>query len=632
MADHILETKIQLRYGTYNQWMNSDVILRQGEAAIAIFPDTIENNPPKAVGIKIGNGRAYFDELPWVQAIAADVYSWAKESTKPTYSATEIEGLQTFIEQYGGGGQSAISGSAYRLVYNTTTNKYILQYYDDTVEDWIDTSSNIDLSSILKRLNDLERFANGEQGNLGNIQDPLMAFIYDGVLTYLNRLDFDDSEVQHQFVTSVSEVNGKISVTRKALDASDITTGTLQTSQGGIGLTRVESDELLGGSTNGNITVKTISSNINTGNNTDIPTSGAVISYVTRATAGLTGAMHFVGEATVAIEPNSHVDPQISNYNFNNVQMGDVILANNTQEFVWEGNTWRLLGDEGSYAIKGSITNADISEEAAISMDKIADLIETLNTKVDKEEGKTLSSNDYTDEDKDKLTAIEDYAQENVIEHIFLNDNELSIGTINGNPKSINLQLILITQEQIEKLGRIEDGAQVNIIEHILLNGIEIAPATIENVPNSVNIQINEFDSASQTKLQGIEAEAQVNKIEKIIYDGVEITPDTNKTVSITSDPHTEHENVIEQIFINDREQPVTNKQVRITIDQEALNLNVVAGAEVPKENGVGKDEIEQIQKKLQFERIAISGDVKDLKQTNDTYIILNCGSSTEVI
>ena len=75
MADHILETRIVLRYGTYAQWMNSNVILMQGEAAIAAFPNNriIEDlsnsapeNTPPAIGIKIGDGRHYFSELPWV--------------------------------------------------------------------------------------------------------------------------------------------------------------------------------------------------------------------------------------------------------------------------------------------------------------------------------------------------------------------------------------------------------------------------------------------------------------------------------------------------------------------------------------------------------------------------------------
>jgi len=49
--------------------------------------------------------------------------------------------------------------------------------------------------------------------------------------------------------------------------------------------------------------------------------------------------------------------------------------------------------------------------------------------------------------------------------------------------------------------------------------------------------------------------------------------------------------------------------------------------------NGLGgKESVDVINKQLQFAAIAKSGDVKHLVQTQDTYIILNCGSSTEVI
>jgi hypothetical protein len=100
--------------------------------------------------------------------------------------------------------------------------------------------------------------------------------------------------------------------------------------------------------------------------------------------------MHFIGESSVIIDgsANSRVDPQIPGYNFRNAQPGDVILAGNAQEYVWTGSNWRLLGDEGSYAVKGSIVNADISENAAISQSKIDGLADSFNEKVDKVEGK----------------------------------------------------------------------------------------------------------------------------------------------------------------------------------------------------------------------------------------------------
>jgi len=75
--------------------------------------------------------------------------------------------------------------------------------------------------------------------------------------------------------------------------------------------------------------------------------------------------MHFIGDATVVINNGSNVDPRIQDYNFSKAQPGDVILYD-AKEFVWTGSFWRLLGDEGSYAIKGSIVDTDISPDAAI--------------------------------------------------------------------------------------------------------------------------------------------------------------------------------------------------------------------------------------------------------------------------
>ena len=58
------------------------------------------------------------------------------------------------------------------------------------------------------------------------------------------------------------------------------------------------------------------------------------------------------------------------------------------------------MDDEGSYAVKGSIRDADIDADAEIAQSKIANLSETLAGKVDKIEGKQLSTNDYTTEEK----------------------------------------------------------------------------------------------------------------------------------------------------------------------------------------------------------------------------------------
>ena len=118
MAENVLETRIQLRYGTYSEWMNSNVILKKGEAAVAIFPQ--EGQP---VGIKIGDGFHLFYELPWLQGLAADVYSWAKLSTKPTYTATEISGLDAYIrDNFHISGDVTFAPRIYQLVQDTNNS------------------------------------------------------------------------------------------------------------------------------------------------------------------------------------------------------------------------------------------------------------------------------------------------------------------------------------------------------------------------------------------------------------------------------------------------------------------------------------------------------------------------------
>ena len=389
-----VEARLLLRYATYNQWMSSSVILLPGEAAIAYFPqlstlnatDNLPENTPPAIGIKIGDGYSYFYELPWVQAPAADVYNWAKQPTPP--AANTIPGLSEYvaaaIENSGGGsgsGGGTSSISAYRIIYDSANSKYVLQAYDDTTQAWINTTSEINLSSILNRITGIENWANGAFTNIGNIDIPLLGYIQDEVVNYINQLDNNDEEIPHQFVTSVTQTNGLIAVTRSSISIGDLT-GVLSTEHGGTGLTRVEDDELLIGSADGTIQPRQFVTHIEEDDRSVFATAGAIIDYVLEKTAGLTGAMHYIGEATVEINPNinPNVNPNITGYDFSKVRDGDVITYN-YKEYVWAGG-WRLLGDEGSYAVKGSITNNDIAENAYIAQYKIDGLEDTLNTRV----------------------------------------------------------------------------------------------------------------------------------------------------------------------------------------------------------------------------------------------------------
>lgn len=588
MAQKRLPTQILLRYDTYTRWMNSEVILKPGEMAIAVMSHLPKENPYdlSPVGIKVGDGLSYFDELPWVQAAAADVYSWAKESEKPHYEATEIIGLADYINSViSSGGGSGVSGSDYRLTWDSNLQRYILQYYDATTQTWINTTSIIDLNSIYNRINTIERWANGAQTQLGNIQDPLIYLIADGVLEELDRINVEDEAIAGSYVTAVNQEGGLIQVTRSPINMSTITTGQLSVDHGGTGLATIPEDSVLIGNSTDPLITKPLVTEIENNRNS-IPTTGAIIDYVTTATAALENTMHYIGEATVEIPitNNSRVNPSIAGYNFNNAQPGDVVTYD-AKEFMWTGGEWRLLGDEENYAVKGEITDADINENAAIAQYKINGLEDDLENKVDKEEGKQLSSNDYTDEEQQKLQSIESGAQVNIIEHIFVNSEEQEPRTIDGEPKSINLQIPVLTEDILSRIS----VADENVIEHIFVNGAEVLPTTIDQQPKSVNIAFV-LTQQEKTKLQNIQEYAQVNSIESLLVNNTEYFPNNEKQV----------------VF------------------------NLLAGAKY-LDNGIYNN-ISIDNYSLVLSKVAATGDIDDLIQTNNTYVLIDCGTSTTVI
>ena len=95
---------------------------------------------------------------------------------------------------------------------------------------------------------------------------------------------------------------------------------------------------------------KTITTSLGN-DDTTVPTSKAVQTAITSATAGLSGAMHFIGTSSTAITDGGTENPTITGYSGTAKTAGNVLLYG-SQEFVWTGSAWELLGDEGSYALK----------------------------------------------------------------------------------------------------------------------------------------------------------------------------------------------------------------------------------------------------------------------------------------
>ncbi len=110
-----INAKLRPKYNTHTYWLSIDTdaspfIPVQNEIVYANVATDLLNidrrsaeqqsqNSPKAaptVLCKIGDGVTRYKDLQWIGALAADVYDWAKSDVKPSYSASEIVGMENY--------------------------------------------------------------------------------------------------------------------------------------------------------------------------------------------------------------------------------------------------------------------------------------------------------------------------------------------------------------------------------------------------------------------------------------------------------------------------------------------------------------------------------------------------------
>lgn len=95
MAEKILNTRIMLKYDSYENWVANDPVLKKGEAAITTVStkqDGTVNYVPSCL-IKIGDGTHKYSELDFIYAKAADVIAACKsESALTTFVNNVIAG------------------------------------------------------------------------------------------------------------------------------------------------------------------------------------------------------------------------------------------------------------------------------------------------------------------------------------------------------------------------------------------------------------------------------------------------------------------------------------------------------------------------------------------------------------
>ena len=221
----VFQTRIQLKYDTYENWIAANPILKKGEMAIATVDSGVQSmtNLPNIV-LKVGDGTSHYNELKFVSALAADVHGWAKANTKPSYTASEITGLQEAIEQY----SDYDTNTQYRIVQVVDEKKVAIpgKYQLQSKElsgDWQNVTdpegnatSLIDVTDAFGRIATLETTIEGLTGGAGSIANQIAAAITNLSYTGYDAGVADNSETI-SFVGEISEANGVVSATKRDL-------------------------------------------------------------------------------------------------------------------------------------------------------------------------------------------------------------------------------------------------------------------------------------------------------------------------------------------------------------------------------------------------------------------------------
>lgn len=379
MAEKVLNTRFQLKYDTLTNWLSANPVLKAGEVGIATIKTTESASglTPPAIGIKVGDGTSTFSALNWIQAIAGDVPSWAKESNHKTVSDLIANAIDSIPAAASGAGTteftsakliksvtqdeggkitgvtyediaiSSVVGLTDRLsgidtevskklnadvasAAASTSNKLIdtnaAQDMADTAESNATSAAAADATS---KVNAAKTALLGDDGTEGT---HTIKGAYDAaaaVDTKIANLNVTDTGEADKFVYEVDQTDGKIAVTRKSLTEIVGVDGTYNSS------------------TNKLATVSTVTNAVEGLDNELRP-----------LITNMAGAMRFRG--TVAAAPT--VSTAVPDDSLGAWRAGDVVLFGTAEYVVASLNgssqpVWQLLGDEGAYQTKLAFTS-----------------------------------------------------------------------------------------------------------------------------------------------------------------------------------------------------------------------------------------------------------------------------------
>lgn len=629
-----LKTRIALKYDSYAAWTTNNPVLLKGEVAIATI-DSGASVATKAgremqdlpnVVLKVGNGSAHYNDLPFVSALAADVYDWAKAAVKPSYAATEITGLKEYVE----GISDIDTDTQYRIIpVEGAVYKYQLQSKTLT-GDWANVAENglIDISAANTRLTAVEDILT--KAGLGADGKDVASMIQAAI----QALDSEKSQAAGAdgLALSISQVDGVItgisgSIAANTYDAYGAaaavqgeTTHTVaeayaladaaQTADEVAAAVKVEEDarkaaiEALDYNAYeaGNATGATISfvGEISESNgiiaatkrdlvfNTAYDPStnkAATMTDVTNAVADLAGAMHFEGviegdsfDAAIAASGKTYV-------------AGDIVIYG-IREYVFDGSKWVELGDEGAMA--AAIQALDMPQMDVAASETVKFIAQNDGTVSAEKQSIQIAESQVTGLEADLASKATNDALSAVDGR--LAQAETAIKNLGGGTAGSVQDQINEAIKGLDSEAAAQTGKYVASVK--LTDGV--VSATYGDVPVIPDVEVVQGAVAPESG-------------EVAVVTGVEVDADNKHKLNVA------------------RSTAITAAAVNAKI--QALDATIAASSDKHVLTGITEtDGVLTGKTEVALADVAFSGNVKDLVQTAETYVLFNCGTSSEVI
>lgn len=334
MAEKILKTKIALLYKTYEEWVKVQDTYKplKGEVCICHLPESSEGH--ELVLLKVGNGEDVWADLPWVSANAAD----AKDLLLEDFSQEFLTELQQYITEQSG-------GLSYRII-DKGDNTWQLQQKGKEDPAWVDASGLIDINDALDKKVDKEvksgtttslifNEADGGGAQITTATNKGFAGVHDG------------TNPDETYATMyVKNADGSKTLVRLDLNAD----GTAHYLKNG---ERASADNEL-------VTKEDIK---------DLEGALKFIGATERAKDSEGQYVETVEEAIDRLLEEKQHEPK----------SGDVVIVD-TAEYVYDGEAWKEIGDEGTYATKAEVDALeDRVAEIEAKQDELADIAYTGN-------------------------------------------------------------------------------------------------------------------------------------------------------------------------------------------------------------------------------------------------------------